>query len=295
MTRRPRNSVNDRPSKWKLILRRQRRLARPAAWVAFTALVAGLVFVIARTAAPDSSVVSIRERLGGFTGFTGLRVTDVVVEGRANTPEPLLRAAIGVNRGEPILGFSVEQARKRIESLTWVEQATVERRLPGTVVVFLQERRPFAIWQNHGKYMLNDRAGLTVDNQDGAQCKHLPWVVGPGAPAAAAEMLDAIAERPALSGRIVALVRVGERRWNLHMKNGTDVMLPEGHEPAALDRLVRLQQDQAILDRPLAVIDLRLPDRLVVRPRSETKGETAASSGPLPVPPSVPVASKKPL
>ena len=77
----------------------------------------------------------VRERLGGATAFAGLRVNDVVIEGRANTPEPLLRAALGVSKGDPILGFSVELARQRLETLSWVEHATVERRLPGTVVV----------------------------------------------------------------------------------------------------------------------------------------------------------------
>ena len=43
------------------------------------------------------------------------------------------------------------------------------------------------------------------------------------------------------------------------MNNGTDVMLPEGHEVAALDRLMQLQQEHALLDRPLAAIDMRLP------------------------------------
>jgi cell division protein FtsQ len=47
------------------------------------------------------------------------------------------------------------------------------------------------------------------------------------------------------------------------------VLLPEGHEAAALDRLQQLQQDHALLDRPMQVIDLRLPDRLVVRPKPE--------------------------
>ena len=47
-------------------------------------------------------------------------------------------------------------------------------------------------------------------------------------------------------------------------RNGADVMLPEGHEVVALDRLVQLQQAQSILDRPLAAIDLRLPDRELI-------------------------------
>ena len=43
--------------------------------------------------------------------------------------------------------------------------------------------------------------------------------------------------------RMVAAVRVGERRWNLRMNNGADVMLPEGAEAPALARLMELQTD----------------------------------------------------
>ena len=56
------------------------------------------------------------------------------------------------------------------------------------------------------------------------------------------------------------------------MKNGTDILLPEGHEVEALDRLLQLQQDTALLDRPLEAIDMRLADRLVLRPQA---GQTA--------------------
>ena len=184
------------------------------------------------SAAPGGTLATLRERFGGATALAGLRITDVVIEGRANTPEPLLRAALGVSIGDPILGFSVEMARQRIETLSWVEHATVERRLPGTVVVVLQERRPFAIWQNQGKFVLIDRTGQVVANQNVAEFRQLPLVVGPGAPAAAATLIDALTDRPDLQKRVVAAVRVGERRWNLRLNNGADVMLPEGHEVA---------------------------------------------------------------
>jgi cell division protein FtsQ len=58
-------------------------------------------------------------------------------------------------------------------------------------------------------------------------------------------------------------------------------MLPEGHEVEALDRLLSLQQDSALLDRPLEAIDMRLGDRLVLRPQQDK-----------PAPP--PAAPKKP-
>ena len=270
----PRNSVKDRPGRWKLLLRRQKRLLRPAGWVAFATLVLLLGVLALRSAAPGGTLATLRERIGGVTAVAGLRVTDVVIEGRANTPEPLLRAALGVNIGDPILGFSIELARQRIETLSWVEHATVERRLPGTVVVFLQERRPFAVWQNQGKFVLIDRDGQIVANQNVAEFRQLPLVVGPGAPAAASTLIDALTDRPELQKRVVAAVRVGERRWNLRLNNGADVMLPEGHEVAAIDRLMQLQQQHALLDRPLAAIDMRLGDRLVVRPRPDEKRPT---------------------
>ncbi|HEX3576392.1 MAG TPA: cell division protein FtsQ/DivIB [Rhodopila sp.] len=297
VTRSPRNSVNDRPSRWRLALRRQRRLLRPLAWIGAASLVMMLLVVGVNSAVPHGSgtLSSLRERLGAATAASGLRVTDVVIEGRANTPEPLLRAAIGVNKGDPILGFSLEETRARIETIPWVEHATVERRLPGTVVVNLQERRPYAVWQNQGKFVLVDRTGQVVTNQDVAQFPHLPLVVGLGAPAAAATLLDALQERPALAEKVVASVRVGERRWNLHMSNGTDVLLPEGHEIVALDRLIQLQQQHAVLDRPLAAIDMRLPDRLVFRPRVEAKENLVIPPMPHGTnPATVPVIAKKP-
>lgn len=295
----PRNSVNDRPSGWRLLLRRQRRLLRPAAWIAGGLAICILSLIVWRSASshtgPGGSLVTMRERLGAVAAASGLQVTEIVIEGRANTPEPVLRAAIGVTKGDPILGFSLEETKVHIEMIPWVEHATVERRLPGTLVINLQERRPFAIWQNQGKFVLVDRAGQVVANQDVAQFRHLPLIVGQGAPVAAATLLDALRDRPALAEKVSASVRVGERRWNLRMTNGTDVMLPEGHEVVALDRLVQLQQDRSVLDRPLAVIDMRLPDRLVFRPKTDTKD--GAIVPPLPPgsnPPTVPVLAKKP-
>jgi cell division protein FtsQ len=268
--RQPRNSVTDRPGRLKLLLRRQRRLLRPAllGGGAVAVLLGG--FVALHRADPAGTMEQARLRFAQATARMGLRVSQVVIEGRANTPEPLLRNAIGVEAGDPILGFSLAKARERIEHLSWVEHATVERRLPGTIVVQLQERRPFAIWQNQGKFVLIDRAGQVVTNSNVADFRQLPLVVGAGAPEAAATLLDALEERPAIAARVVAAVRVGDRRWNLTLKSGLTVMLPEDHEPAALDRLAELDQQHKLLERPLQFVDMRLPDRLVVRAKASS-------------------------
>ena len=256
-----------RPSRVGLFWRRRSKLVWPAVGMAaLLVLVLGGVSVV-RGFRSGNTVASLPERLG-FGG--GLVVDEIRVEGRDKTPENFLRAALGVAKGDKLLGFSLDAARARIEKLTWVQHATVERHLPGTIVVRLEERRPFAVWQNGGKFQLIDRTGDVVVQQDPGKdadaFKTLPLVVGAGAPEAAASLLDGLADLPALRSRVAAAVRVGERRWNLHLNNGADVLLPEGAEGPAMTKLMELQTTQALLDRPLQVVDMRLPDRLVVRP-----------------------------
>jgi cell division protein FtsQ len=56
-------------------------------------------------------------------------------------------------------------------------------------------------------------------------------------------------------------------------------MLPAGEEPDALHRLAQLQRSQHLLVRPLEAIDMRLPDRLVVRQRPVPAADPAATDG----------------
>jgi cell division protein FtsQ len=263
----------DRPKRWKLLLRRQRRRFRATAWLLGVGAIVAVLVALGANAVRRLDMASLRERLGSSTAQAGLRVNQVLIEGRATTPEPLLRAALGISVGSPILGFSVEAAKARIESLSWVQNASVERRLPDTILVVLKERRPFAVWQNQGRFTLIDRDGQPVPDQDVAAFSSLPLVVGVGAPARAAALLDTLAAYPTITSHMVAAVRVGDRRWNLHLNNGCDVLLPEDAAPAALKRLAELQQAHALLDRPLLVVDMRLPDRLVIRPRGEANGD----------------------
>ena len=264
--------MQDRPGRWKLLWRNQRRRLRSAVLpLGVLVMFFGGLYTIQSL----GDGANLRERVGDVAAGLGLRVDHVVVEGRVKTPEVMLRAALGIRPGEPILSYSLSEARQRLESIKWVDTATVERRLPGTIVVRLVERRPFAVWQTEGKFLLVGRDGSVVTDSDVASFYgQLPLVVGDGAPVAAAALMELLAAQPELFKRMVAAVRVGDRRWNLRMTNGADVLLPEGTEAQALARLAELQSSQSLLDRPLAIVDLRLPDRLVVRPIADPKPPT---------------------
>ena len=261
---RPRRE-QDRPSRLRLWLRRRRNLARPAALLLLGGGLVGAVGVGLYLADPAGRVQALVENAAALGKAAGLEVREVVVEGRRNTPQELIDAALGVSSGDPILDFSPEEARAQLQTIAWVESAHGERRLPGTILVRLTERTPFAIWQNAGRFSIIDREGKVVTSETLDAFGPLPLVVGAGAERHGAALYDLLlAHRPVLE-RTQAMVRVGERRWNLRLHNGVDVLLPEGNEAPALNRLAELHARHSLLDRPLVAIDMRLPDRLVLR------------------------------
>ena len=263
----PRMRPLDRPSRIAMLARRQRRLLRPALLTIPVVALFGVGTLAVRGAVEQAGLGSwIRHAVG-----LALPVRHVLVTGEHLTSTNEIVAALAVPIGTPIMRFSPAAAETRVEQLPFVETASVSRRLPGTVVVAVTERKPYAVWQDGGRFVLIDRTGKVVEDQglngkDAEAFARLPLVVGHGAPAGAGALIDTLDGVPAVRSHVVAMVRVGDRRWNLDLKNGCQVLLPEAEEAPAVARLASLESKFQLFERPLAVIDMRLPDRLVLRP-----------------------------
>lgn len=254
-----------RPSAVALWFRRQRHMLRHLGFGLVLLAGAGAALWSVSALDPEARARDAALALVNLGRDHGLAVQEIRVEGREFTPREALLTAIGTVPGDPILDFDPEAARARLLDIAWVRAAHVERRLPNLILVRLEERQAFAIWQHEGRYSVIDRAGNEMASERFEAFGPLPFVVGAGANLAAAAMVDLLRTTPAVADRVEALVRVSERRWNLRMHNGADVLLPEGHEAAAIARLASLHASEQLLDRPLAVVDMRLPDRLVLR------------------------------
>jgi cell division protein FtsQ len=225
----------------------------------------------------QSALQSVVDTMVEATGLLGFTVSDVTVEGRETTDGETILAALAARPGTPILAVSPKRAKQQLESLPWVRTAVIERRLPGTLYVRLVERKPLALWQHGGKIALIDRVGavIPVDRLD--RFAKLPMVVGEGAASHAAELLDMLASEPDLGARVTAAIRVGDRRWNLRIDNAIDVLLPADEPARAWAQLARLDRSNALLQRDVQTIDIRLPDRVVLRVSPETPKETPVS------------------
>lgn len=206
----------------------------------------------------------------------GFTVQEILVMGRGQTTRRELLDAVQAERGAPILTLDLDAAKQRLEALPWIRSATIERMLPNTVFITVAERTPFALWQNKGQFALIDSEGKVIIKEGIERFADLFQVVGDDAPAHAATLLTMLATQPELLTEAKAAVRVGGRRWNILMNNGINVHLPEDNAETAWARLAEYERTHQVLDRDIKVLDLRIPDRLIVR--RSTKSETPEAS-----------------
>lgn len=239
---------------------------RLAALVGSACLILGLVAWLWHVGWPQRQVEHAVNFALYLTQKADFTVRDIEVDGRRYTERGELFAALGTSDGAPILAFNPVDALARVQQLPWVASATIERRLPDSVVVRLVERQPIARWQHDNKTVVIDRDGNPLPRAKPELFAKLPLLVGADAPQHAEEFLDTLGEFPALAANMKAAVRVGDRRWDLYLPPNLVVKLPENDMKAALARLVGLINDEKVLERNLVAIDLRLPDRFTMEP-----------------------------
>lgn len=209
---------------------------------------------------------------GAVAGFAdsglsaaGFSVEKITVTGRERARMDDILDALAVRRGDSILSVDTDAARFRVEQIGWVNSASVQRIFPNRVFIDVNERKPFAVWQENGRFSVIDSAGARLTGLVAGDFPHLPRIVGAGAGREAETLLASLDSKPTIKPLVRAAVRVGNRRWNLRMTNGVTVMLPEAGAETTLVELVKLEKEHDILSRDIRLIDFRLPDRVTIR------------------------------
>jgi cell division protein FtsQ len=195
----------------------------------------------------------------------GFGITNVAITGNRQLSKRDILAAAGIKPNGSLLFLDVDAARRRLESAPWIAQATVRKLYPGQLEISVEERQAFAYWQKDGKISIIAVGGTVLGPLGERPAPALPLVVGPGAGARAPDFLAVVDRYPVIRDQLRASILVAERRWNLKLKNGLDIRLPETDVASALETLVDLDRDKKLLSRDITAVDLRLSDRVTVR------------------------------
>jgi len=195
----------------------------------------------------------------------GFRITSVVLSGNVHVSREEALAIAGVTGTSSLLFLDVAAVRERLQTNPWIADATVLKLYPGELQVSIAERQAFALWQKDGRVSVIADDGIVLEPYVAPSLVRLPLVVGRGAETRAKAFLALLDRYPAIRDQVRASILVGERRWNLRLRNGLDIRLPEVDAASALDRLVKLERETKLTTRDITAIDMRLSDRVSVR------------------------------
>jgi cell division protein FtsQ len=196
---------------------------------------------------------------------TGFRIAEVALTGEHEVSREDILALAGVTGNSSLLFLDASQTRIRLLTNPWIAQAAVLKLYPDRLRIEIKERQAFALWQKEGRIYLIATDGTVLETYVPQRFTALPLVVGNGAEHSAQDFLGLLKRYPVIAKSVEASVLVAERRWNLHLKDGLEVLLPEREPEQALRTLVDLALTKKLLSRDIVAVDLRLPDRVTVR------------------------------
>jgi cell division protein FtsQ len=242
------------------------RLPRGAGVAAALALVlGGIGYGVVKGDHVGEVVAFLEDARDQAANAVGFNITDLTVTGQNQLTKEEVLAAARVTGRSSLLFLDADATRERLKANSWIADATVRKLLPGQLQIEIKEREPFALWQKDRRVSVIANDGTVLEGFVAPQLLMLPLVVGRGAETRAKDFLALLDRFAGIRDQVRASILVGERRWNLRLKNGLDVRLPEAGVVGALEYLAKLDREAKLLTRDITLIDMRLADRVTVR------------------------------
>ncbi|MCK1735753.1 cell division protein FtsQ/DivIB [Bradyrhizobium sp. 138] len=210
-------------------------------------------------------ITAVSDARNALANSAGFRITSVVINGRKQLTQDEILAIGGVSGRSSLLFLDADAVRDKLKANPWIADATVLKLYPGQLMIELTERKAFALWQEAGRLSVIADDGAVLEPYVSRRFLSLPLVVGKGAETQARDFLALLARYPQVNAVTKAAIFVGERRWNLRLKDGLDIRLPEQDVGNALAMLSKLDKEDRLFSRDIVAVDMRLPDRLVVQ------------------------------
>lgn len=253
------------------------RISLPREWpfrLAGNLFLLGVIFMLA------SVIITIKTNLIGrkltdlstefynYSAGLGFKIDDIIITGRDKTAKQDILNALQLSRETNILNLDLRDLQQKVEQLPWVRHAVVKRRFfPNIIQIDIRERQVQSIWQLDHKFRPIDGEGNVIE-ADYTPDHPILLIVGEGAPENITALMKSITDDQNIFQRIKVANYISGRRWNIvldDVENGITVKLPEKHIDEAWKKLLKLNTTQGLLKRKLTIIDLRFPNKVIIK------------------------------
>jgi cell division protein FtsQ len=228
-------------------------------------LVASVTLGVVKGGHIDEMLSILNDARNAAANAAGFRIAEVAINGRKQLTQDEILAIGSVTGRSSLLFLDAATVRDKLKANPWIADANVLKLYPNRLQIDVTERNAFAVWQQDGRLQVIADDGAVLESYIARRFTGLPLVVGKGAETHAKDFLALLDRYPQVRSVTKAAIYVGERRWNLRLKDGLDIRLPENDIGNALALLSKLDNETKLFSRDIVAVDLRLPDRVTVR------------------------------
>ena len=247
------------------------RISLPREWpfrLAGNLFLLASVIITIKTNLIGRKLTDLSTEFYNYSAGLGFKIDDIVITGRNKTAKQDILNALQLSHETNILNLDLRDLQQKVEQLPWVRHAVVKRRFfPNIIQIDIRERQVQSIWQLDHKFRPIDGEGNVIE-ADYTPDHPILLIVGEGAPENITALMKSITDDQNIFQRIKVANYISGRRWNIvldDVENGITVKLPEKHIDEAWKKLLKLNTTQGLLKRKLTIIDLRFPNKVIVK------------------------------
>lgn len=222
-------------------------------------------------AASDKHARHVAERLyADFNIFADTLLKDAYVEGARHIDNAALEKIMRPHIGKPLITAPIADIKKQVEKLAWSDVVVVERAYPNAMMIRIKEHTPAAVWQQDGRFhVINNRGEIIAQTESYDQYGKLILVSGNGAAEQIKSLLTMLKEHPNTGGRVASASFVGKRRWDIYLRDGVLIRLPEDDPAKRMARVEDMIIKGYLESRPVKSIDMKEGKRIYIEMRSD--------------------------
>ena len=209
-------------------------------------------------------VNKVEKILISFSGYTENVLKEVYVSGRINESRANILNAINVTLGESLLTIDLKNIRENLNNLSWVKDSSVYLLPLGQLEIEIYEYIPFGKYtdENNNTFLIN-KSGVKFSNININEFESLFKLNGKDALLKVTELPLIINKLKSFNFNASRIERIDSRRWNIYLKEGFLIKLPNINPLNSIDALYKL--DNNINYNNLTFVDLRIKDRVSLK------------------------------
>ncbi len=193
------------------------------------------------------------------SSYLGFNIENINIEGERDHI-----GDIPLKKGDNIFIKSSHNIKDDIMKNPWIKSVVVVKKLPNTINILIEKKKPIAIYQKNDNFFLVSKEGDIITSIKDKENYNFPIITGENSPKNIDNMLSIIDKFYVVKKKLNSLSFVRNRRWDLIVSSGIIVKLPEENIEHALEILSIILKEYNINRNTVKYIDLRIPENIIL-------------------------------